>query len=449
MTRLPLILALLAAGCTTVGPDYAAPTAPLPAAYVGRTSAAAADLSTRPWWQDYGDAMLAGYVAQGLDANLDVAAAVERIRQAQANLRTTGLNAQLSGPASLDATRSGGEGLSASTTGAAGLSAGYVIDLFGGVERGRQSAQASLIAARADVETARLAWLASLVSAYSDARYYQEALELARETIAAREETVRITARQRELGAATDYEVAEAQALLDSARAAQPQYLAGFNANVFAIAALLDRPAGPILAQMQPGAPQLRVPAAPGAGAPADLLRARPDVRSAEAAYAAAVYDVGVAEAELYPSLELSGSISLSTDVSTWAFGPTLTIPVLNRGTLEASRDAALSLAEQARIAWRASVNGAVQDVQTSLSTLAQQRRRTAALRQAAESYGRALSLAQETYRAGAITLLDLLDTDRSTAAARILAASAANDAAKEWATLQISLGAGAAAPQG
>ena len=440
-----LLLGLIVAGCA-VGPEYQRPEISLQARFVGGDAEAVEAVAAQAWWRSYGDATLDGLVARGLAQNLDVMTAIEAIRQAQAELRKTGVNAALEGSLSASDTRAGGDSITTTTTDSTELGASFVIDLFGSIRRERESAVASLSAARADAETARLAWLAELIAAYSDARYYQEVLALTRDTIKAREETVDITRSQYEAGAATEYELAEARALLSTARASLPQYAALFDARAYAIATLLNEPAGPILHRLQKGAAQLRTPGGARTGIPADLLRNRPDVRSAEAELAAAVAEVGVAEAALYPSLSLTGAVGSSDGVGTWSFGPDLSIPVLNQGSLRANRDAQISAAKQAEITWRASVLEAVEDVQVAQSNLSRYRQRAALLRTAANDYRRALSLAQENYRNGAITLLDLLETDRNTASARISAASAVNDAAQAWATLKIATGAGAAA---
>ncbi|CUH67758.1 Toluene efflux pump outer membrane protein TtgI precursor [Thalassovita gelatinovora] len=439
-----LLIGLLVAGCA-VGPDYQRPEIAMQTRFVGGNAEAVGALASETWWQSYNDRMLSQLVTRGLAQNLDVMSATEAIRQAQAELRATGVNAALDGGLSGSVNRSGGDGLSPTTTHSAELGASFVVDLFGGIRRAREGAAASLTAARADAETTRLAWLAELLSSYADARYYQEVLALTRDTINARKETVEITRSQYEAGAATEYEVAEAQALLSTARAALPQYAALFDANVYAIATLLNEPAGPIMTQMQKGAAQLPTPRGPKSGVPADLLRNRPDLRSAEADLAAAVANVGVAEAALYPSLSLSGTVGRTDGVDAWSFGPQLSFPVFNQAQLRASRDAQVSVAKQSEIAWRASVLGAVEDVQVAQSNLARYRQRAALLRTAANDYEHALTLAQENYRNGAITLLALLETDRNAASARIAAASAVNDAAQAWATLKIATGAGAA----
>ena len=441
------LLALLAAAGCAVGPDYQRPAADLTTRFVNGDAASVGQVAADRWWLDYQDATLNDLVARGLDQNLDVLQAIEVINQARANLRATGVNSQASGGLDAAGTESGGSSINGTVDGSsATLGAAYVIDIFGGYRREREAAEANLVAAQADVETTRLAWLAELVAAYSNARYYQAALELTRQTISAREETVSITEGQYNAGAATEYEVAQAQALLATARANLPQYAALFDSNVYAIATLLNEPAGPILSAMQRGAPQLRTPGGQATGVPADLLRNRPDVRSAEADLAAAVANVGVAEADLYPSLTLSGTVARASAASTWSFGPTLSLPIFNQGALQANRDAAVSQAKQAEITWRASVVNAVEDVQVGASNLARYRQRASALRRAVDDYNRALTLAQENYRVGAITLLDLLDTDRATATARITAASAVNDSAQAWASLKIATGAGATA---
>ncbi len=440
-----LVLGLLVAGCA-VGTDYQRPEVAMETRFVGGNAEQIGAVATQQWWLNYKDSNLTSLVTRGLAQNLDVIAAGERIRQAQAELRTTGVNAAADGSLTGSVTTSGGDGTSGTSTVESGsLGASLVIDLFGGIRREREAAVASLTAARAEEETVRLAWLAELIAAYSDARYYQEAMALTRTAIATREETVSITRSQFNAGAATEYEVAEAQALLSTARADLPQFAALFDANVYAIATLLNEPAGPIKAQMQKGAPQLSSPGNARTGVPADLLRNRPDVRSAEADLAAAVANVGVAEAALYPALSLSGTVGRTESADAWSFGPQLSLPVFNQGLLKASRDAQLSVARQAEIAWRASINEAVEDVQVAQSNLSRARQRAQLLRTAASDYGRALTLAQENYRNGAITLLNLLETDRNTNAARISAASATNEAAQAWATLKIATGAGAA----
>tara|TARA_R110001606_G_scaffold399222_2_gene582379 strand:+ start:30463 stop:31785 length:1323 start_codon:yes stop_codon:yes gene_type:complete len=439
----------LLAGCA-VGPNYSTPEVSLETQYVGGVmGTVGTDNQQHKWWRTYQDQFLTDIISRGLNQSLDLQAAMERIEQAQANVRKTGLNSALDGNVSTGLTSRGGTDISTTSDLSVGLDANFVIDLFGGIQRGRESALASLVSAKADVETVRLAWLAQIITTYSDARFYQQAIQFTNETIKAREETVAITQRQFDFGATTSYDLALTKALLATAKAVLPEYVALYNANIFAISSLLDESAQPIFEQMQNNVTQLGTPANINIGIPVDLLHNRPDIRSAEALLAAAVADVGIAESQLYPSISLSGTLSETAGTSTWSFGPSIVLPILNRGALSASRDAAESLAKQSEINWRTAIISAVEDVRIAQSNLTQQHQRSAAFNDAANFYKQAFTLAQENYRAGAITLLELLDTDRSTAAARISSASAINDMAKAWATLQISLGAGQKVSQG
>lgn len=439
-----LLTALFALGaCAAVGPNFQSPQIALPGQFAGSGAAANPLQRQSQWWQSYHDATLSALIERGLRQSLDVQLAMERVRAAQATLRTTGVNAALDGTYTVTPQRQGTEGAGAQGASPQTLNAGLVLDLFGGLRRAREGAGAGLTGAEADVGTARLAWLADLISTYGNARFNQTALALTRQTIATRQKTVEITRHQFEAGSATDYQMAQAQALLDTARADLPNYEARFNANVFAIATLLDEPAAPLMAQMQKGARQLRSPGSSATGVPADLVRNRPDIRSAEAALHQAVAAVGVAEADLYPSVTLTGTLARTGSAASWSFGPKIALPLLNQGLLSATRDAKISAARQAELSWRSAVMNAVEQVQVAKSNFGNYGRRQAALAQAASNYDRALALAQQNYEAGAISLLDLLDTDRSAAAARLSAASAANDTALEWAVLQIALGSG------
>ena len=437
------------AGCA-VGPDYQQPSVQLAADYVDDNSHSAyQSIDNQAWWQSYDDQLLNRWVAQGLGSNLDIAVAVERIASAQAALRGTGVNSALSGDLSVQSIRSGSDTTRAATTDSASLSGNLAIDLFGGIKRERQAAKANLMAAVADTQTARLAYLSALVSAYIDARYYQYALVLTQQSIGSRQKTLAVTQDQRRVGSATELEEEQVKALLYVAQADIPDLEASFMAQVYAIATLLDAPADGLLAEMKASAPQqnqllgLSLDTPYKNGVPPDLLRNRPDVRSAEYALQAVVADVGVAQANRLPSLSLTGTISSSDD--SWSFGPLLSLPIFNQGALAATKQQTEAEARVAEIQYRQTVLDAVEDVQSANSAWQRDREKVDRLNRAVNSYTRALDLSQQTYQVGVMTLLDLLDTDRSLASARLQYAAALRDLSVDWATLQIALGAGSA----
>ncbi|SIS99236.1 efflux transporter outer membrane subunit [Paracoccus saliphilus] len=432
--------------CTAVGPDPADIPTPSVQAEFEEGEGAASGTETA-FWSGYDDTTLNRLVQSGMGQSFDIMAANERIRAAAADMRAAGvLGSQVSGSSSAGRERSGGDGIVANTANTANLSASFVFDLFGGARRAREGATASYRSAEAEAQTTRLAWLAEVISAYADARFYQQALALTRDTIEAREATLEVTRNMESLGLATEYDTAQTEALLQTARADLPNYEAQFNAQVYRLSTLLNLQAQPLMQQMQRGSAQLRTPPGPGTGVPADLLRSRPDIRSAQSDYAAALAAVGVATADLLPSISLTGTVTDRGGDTTWGFGPGLSLPVFNQGALQAARSRKVSEARQAEIAWKSSVAAAVEDVQTAQSNLRRYRQRAGTLEQAANSYDRAYDLAYENFEAGALELVDLLEADRSRASARLAAASARNDAAKEWAALQIATGAGSSA---
>ena len=436
-----VVVAGLAGGCTAVGPDYETPRIPVAPSFVGG-GADAGDVTRDAWWTLLEDRHLDGLIARGLAQNIDLATALQRIRTAEAVARGSGGASQLTGGIDAQAQRVGGDETTATTHRQATFGAAYVLDLFGGARRGAEQAAADVEAARFDAGTVRLAVLSGIASHYIDARYYQEALALTRRNIGSRRKTLSLVRSQVDLGAASDLDLARAQAQVDIALAELPALEAAFDASVFAIATLLADPAAPLLATMQKGAPQPYPGRDAGAGVPANLLRNRPDIRAAERRLAAAVAGIGIAEAQLLPSVSLTGSVT-AADATTWSFGPVLSFPVLNQGPLRASRDAAISQAATAQLEWRALILAAVQEVQSAQSSLSRKRREIVALRAAQLSNDRVLALSRSNYELGEVSLLEFLEAERESAASRAALAAAVRDAAHSWATLMVATGRG------
>lgn len=442
------LAALLALGaCAAVGPDPSDIATPgVQASFAEGEAAPLGQVGANAFWSGYQDRLLSQLIAQGLEGNLDIMAANERIRAAEADLQAAQpWAAQITGESGAARTRSGGDGRVTGTANSANLSAGFVFDLFGGARRAREGAAAGYASAEAQAEVTRLAWLAEVIAAYADARFYQQSMALTRDTIRSREQTLSVTQNMQGLGLATDLDTAQTEALLQTARADLPAQEAQFNAQVYRLSTLLNQQAGPLMARMQAGSAPLRIPPGPGTGVPAELLNNRPDLRAARHDLARALAAVGVATADTLPAISLSGTVSDTGGAQSWSFGPRLSLPVANQGVLQAARTKRISEARQADLAWRSGVAAAVEDVQTRQSNLRRYRQRVAALDQAAQSHDRAYALARESFEAGATTLVDLLDVDRQRASARQQAAQARNQAAREWAALQIATGAGAA----
>lgn len=169
---------------------------------------------------------------------------------------------------------------------------------------------------------------------------------------------------------------------------------------------------------------------------PADLLRNRPDVRSAEASLAAAAASVGVAEAQLYPSLTLSGSVSTAAGIGSWAFGPALSIPVLNQPALKANVRGAKAAMEQARIAWKSAVLAAVEDVRRSANNCEGAKRAVATAESVRRTQQEVVELTEFSHGVGNSTFSELLDARRGLDDAELALLAAKRDWVQAWSEL-------------
>lgn len=433
--------AALLAGCVQVGPDYAALDFNPPSKFVGGATDAVSDAAAQAWWKRLNDPALNRLVSIGITQNLDVRTALERIVEAQSNARRFGVSGQqLSG----DLTGSAlvGESNSVSTdSSTARADAAFVFDLFGGFSRAREQSLAQLDAASFEAGTVKLAFLSEVVSAYTLVRFFQSSAQITRETITSRRETLRVARERADVQEGTQLEVAQAQSVLASAEASLPILEAQAKVNTFRLATLLNVPTSDIAKMIATGG-GIPAPAIGAVGVPADLLRNRPDIRAAERSFAAATAAIGVSEAQLYPSLNLSGSVTAG-DTDSWVFGPTVTLPVLDRTRQQAERDVARSQAVQAELAYRQAFVTAIEEVQTALITVNARRDEVAAYTKAASSSERALNLAARSYEGGVSIIDTVLDAERARLSDRLSLAQAQSDYVQAWVSLQVAVGKG------
>ena len=459
-TLFPLSMLLLS-GCV-VGPDYQKPDTALPAKFSESKATSGESVTLNPWWEAFRDRRLNDLVHQGMAENLSVLQALERITAAEANVIVAGAGALPSLGVSAEANASGQDGdylrrtsgRSSSSTKSlnAGASASWLLDFFGQYRRSKEAANASLDAAYDDVNVARLAYLSDLVSSYVNARYYQEALALNRKNLQSRRETLKLTNEIKEAGAASSLDVLQAEGLVNQTLAELPGLETGFHQSANHIATLLGLPAATITSSLIKGSAQPMPRYTTRTGVPADLIRNRPDIRAAERRLHAATASIGVAEADLYPSIELGGSIGATRNftsaatgnLTSWSFGPTLTLPILNGGALKAQVKIARSEAEQQYLTWKSTVLTAVEEVENAQTALIRDGQTVAAQRKVVDSYEQTLNLARESYRGGASTILDVLDAERNVADARLQLAGAIRQLARDYVALNVAIGGGA-----
>lgn len=451
MKKAAFLATTVALASCTAGPDYVSPTIDLPTRFFRAADGELFNAANELWWLKFNDPLLAHYVDRGNAKSLSVKAALERILAAQAAIGRTGANALASGDLSLAATNSGNfEGIVQSRDSAT-FGAQYVLDLFGGQRRAREEALAEFDAAQYEAGVVRMALISEITDAYIRARYFQAAVQITRGTISSRRQVLGLVQQLRDAGAATLLDVERSRSLLQSAQANLPGLESGFETNVIRLASLIEEPTKHVLAEMTRGYRQPRPLNFTGAGIPANLLRNRPDVRAAERRYAAAVAAIGVAEAQLYPSITLGGSVGITEtgagSVGNWSFGPALTLPIFNRGAIDAARRVASSQAREADIAWRETVRDAVEEVEVALSQAFHLSRQVASFEAALVSSRRVLELSRAGYRAREATLTELLDAEISVSGDQLSLAGAYRDLALAWAQLQVAAGKGWSAP--
>lgn len=433
--------AVLLSGCVAVGPDYSAPVFDAPSKFVGGATDELRQAAETAWWKGLHDPALNRLVSIGLNQNLDVRTALERIVEAEHNARRFGVaEQQITGNVAWSARR-GESGGVVSEDASVDADAAFVFDLFGEFSRAREQSLADLDAANFEAGTVKLAYLSDVVAAYTLVRYYQSAAQITRETIASRRETLNVVRQRADVQEGTQLEVAQAQSLLATAEASLPILTAQAKVNTFRLATLLNVPTDNIVDLISSGA-GIPAPSASPTGVPADLLRNRPDIRAAERGFAAATAAVGVSEAQLYPSLRLSGSVSVA-ETNAWSFGPTVTLPVLDRGVRLANRDIARSQARQAELAYRQAFVLAIEEVQSAMMLTQARRSQVAAYTKAASSSERVLNLARRSYEAGVATIDSVLDAERTRLSDRLNLAQAQSDHAQAWVRQQVAVGKG------
>ena len=312
----------------------------------------------------------------------------------------------------------------------AGLDASYEVDLFGRIRRTIEAAKADYQAQQAAEDIARISVAGETTRAYVNACAYAQELAVAQQSLNVVTQTYDLTVRQARDGAATDFDVARAREAVEQARATLPTYVAERQTALFQLAVLTGRPPEEISQAAAGCSVTPKLAMVLPVGDIQSLFRRRPDVRQAERQLAASVARIGVATADLYPTITLDGSVaSFATKVSgllsarnrTYAVGPLLSWSFPNTLVAQAEIHEARATASAAYANFQGVVLQALQDAETALSAYGNELNRNAALTAAHDQSETAFRLAQDRFRLGSIGYLDLL-----TAQADLVNASAA-----------------------
>ncbi len=424
-----------------VGPRYRPPATPIAAqgAFVA-TGPAGVDAPLPPlWWRLYQDPVLDALVRQALVENQSLKSAAANLAYAQALLDEAKAGRYPS--TSLSAGGQYGRSSTSLLAGApaawsyvAGFTASYQVDLFGRIRRAIQEASANVEATRAAEDVARVTVAAATTAAYVNVCGLGEQVDVAERSLSIVQQTYDITLTQRNAGSLSDFDVARQGVLLEQARATIAPLAGQRRAALFALAALIGRtPAEvPAAAAACRTPPRMDRPLPVGDGAA--LLRRRPDIRQADRVLAAYTAGIGVATADLYPTVTLGGSVSSAAGAvqqlfayhdTSYSLGPLITWSFPNVLYARAEVKAARAQASGALANFNNTVLTALQETEQSLATLAAELDHHRALAAAAANAEQALKLARIQYQAGTASGLDQLTAEATAIGAdQALAAS-------------------------
>lgn len=434
MRRFLAAAATLALSACMVGPDYRSPVPQSPGQepfLSGQSPAFTGEQPPGRWWSLFSDPVLDRLVEQALVANTDLRVAAANLRRARAVLRETrsGLFPSVDATAGATYARQSGDQLGFPGTATegwsydVGLDASYQVDLFGRIRRAIQASRADAGAAQAAFDVSRITVAAETARAYADACSAGRQLAVARETLRIQEQTFDLTRRSFEGGRGTALETGQAGALLEQVRATLPTLEAQRQTALFRLAVLTGRPPAEFPREVAAceSPPALARPIPIGDGA--TLLSRRPDIRQAERELAAATARVGVAVANLYPRIELGGSVGssatsigglASSDSFRFSVGPLITFSLTNLVVGRARIAQAEAGAEGALANFEGAWLRALQDTESALTRYARELDRRESLRRGRAQAAEAARIARLRYQAGRDSFQIVLDAERS-----------------------------------
>lgn len=455
------------AGCT-VGPDYRPATTEslgVPDSYSVGDVATREDLTT--WWTRFDDSMLQQLVSEARTTNLDVAQAIARLRQAREGLVQSRANLlpSVSGSGGYSRREPITGGTSTTTlpdgtiisTGAGssdsfsiGADASWQADIFGGNRRGVEASRAALEAAGYDYAAILVAIQGEIARNYILARANQAQLDNARATLAIQDDNLEIAGFRVQAGLVSSIDVEQARVQRAQTAASIPSIESAYASAVARLGVLTGRAPGALRTQLAAVRPIPTGPASVGVGIPADTLRQRPDVRVAERNLAAAVAQIGVAEAQLYPQLSLGGSIDTSAnaldaigDIITGRIFSNIAQLIFDAGRTRSQVRSQQAAADAALANYRQTALTALEDVENAVVSLdaAQRREREFAIALDAATNSALLSRLQ--YQSGLTDFTTLNQVESSLLSARNGVTQARADQATALIQLYTALGGG------
>ena len=409
------LLPLFLAGCT-VGPKYVRPAVQPPANFYAEQQAAANSAADMAWWDLFKDPILQDLIREALKNNYDLQLAMARVEQERALLGVSrsqyypqvGYDASISGQQSPTTPNHTYYSYSFSTL--------WEIDLFGRIRKLNEAQRAAYFSSEEARRDVRLVVLSDVAQGYFQLRALDEQLAIAHRTVKSFEETLDLFQRKFEGGAASGLEIARAQGALSNVAAVIPDFERQIVAQENALNLLLGRNPGPI-ARGIALVDQYDPPDIP-AGLPATLLERRPDLRESEQNLIAANANIGVAKANFFPTISLTGLLGgvspqlseLTASGKAWSIAGNLTGPIFTGGRLKNEYRASLAVRDQAKISFEKAVTQAFGEVSTSLSAHKQLLKAYREQLKSVEAYRESVQLSFIRYDSGLASYFEIVD---------------------------------------
>lgn len=431
-SALALLSLLIFAGCD-LGPVFSRPDPGVSLAFRASAATARASWPTPDWWRGFGSPELDALIAAARDANPDLAAAMARIRQADAQARIAGApllpNIGLSAGGSWrqSSVTAGGRQIRTDTRQYnAGFDVGYEIDFWGKNRAGADTAQATALASRFDQQTVALTVTSAVATTWFTALALQDQLAVASRNLADAQETLRVIRGRQEAGTASALDVAQQETLVATQRARMPDLRNQVEQQVIALGILIGQP--PASITVRPGTlTRLARPVA-SPGLPSELLARRPDVAAAEAQLLSANANIRAARAAFFPSIQLTGSAGLQSAALSALLGPAalitsvaagLTQPIFDGGTLRGRLDLSKAQQDELIALYRKAVLQALTDVDAALTGLRFSAEQERLQRQRVALAQRAADIARAQLAAGTVDITAVLQAQLSLYAAQ------------------------------
>jgi multidrug efflux system outer membrane protein len=453
-----IVGAAMSAGCM-VGPKYHRPAVQTPTVFRDpadnpQLQAQVASYADLPWWQVFQDPKLQELIRTALKQNYDLQLATERIGASRARLAITrsSLFPQVSGNANFSG---GKENLEQSRFNFLTLAAdaAFQLDFFGKLRRANEAARAELLATEDARQVVALTLVSDVATDYFTLLQLDLQLAITRDTVNTQTDSVKLTQLRLEHGVATKLDVLQAQQVLDTANAQIPDLERQIAQEEDAISILLGNYPQDI-ARGVPLVEQALPPEVP-AGVPSSIIERRPDIREAEQILIAANADIGVAKAQFFPQISLTGGgggslgrdsvfpTTFPTQIGIWSYGAQVSQPIFTGGALKGNLHLAESEQRQALIAYRQTIQRAFGDVSDALIGYEKLHQVRTRQQDSVADLQETVRISTLRYKGGTTTYLEVLDGQRSLYGAELTLAAARGDEYRSLVQLYKALGGG------